>query len=74
MRWRGKLFKLIINSSDGFDISIFDELQVCFLIFGSSFLNFLLEESIMVLSLVLVKFDETLRNETPIREGTSYLQ
>lgn len=74
MRWRGKFFELCVYCSNSFNIGVLDELQVSFLIFCSSLLDFLLKKSIMIFDFIFVKSNETLRNKTPIGESASYFK
>lgn len=70
----GQFFEFEIDGSDGLDVGVLHIIQVSLFVFGSTFLNFILEESEVLLGLVLVETNETLGVELPVRQLPSLLQ
>lgn len=62
----GQLFEFEIDGSDGLDVGVLHVIQVGLLVFSSTFLDFILEESEMFLGLVFVETNEALGVELPV--------
>lgn len=64
-----ELFELGIDDSNGLDVCVFDEIQVGFLVLGLSFLDLLLQETVVVFDLVLIKADKSLGGKMTVFQG-----
>jgi len=71
---KSKLSEFGVNLSNNFHIGMFDVIKISFLVFGWTFLYLIVQQDIVILCLVLVKLDESLRGESAILQHFSYFQ
>ena len=74
LRALSELFKIGIDLADGLDICVLDIVEIGLLILGRALFDLVANKGEVVLSLILVEFDEPLRSEPAVLEHFDHLQ
>ena len=74
LRPLGELFEIGIDLADGLDVGVLDVVEIGLFILGRALFDLVADEGEVVLGLVLVEFDESLRGEPAVLKHFDYFQ